>query len=71
MPSPMLMRGFICLQHYPYTTGLFNHRPQSYKLGITLVGDYIFSLNVVQLKELHLGYSLRVVRQPHGLARGY
>jgi len=47
IPSPMLMRGFGYPQHCPYPTGLFNHGPQSCRLGITSAGDYIFSRNVV------------------------
>mgnify|MGYP006962273646 CR=1 FL=1 len=53
IPSPMLMRGFRYPQHCPYPTGLFNHGPQSYRLGITSAGDYIFSRNVV-FKTLRL-----------------
>ena len=59
IPSPMLMRGFGYPQHCPYPTGLFNHGPQSCRLGITSAGDYIFSRNVVF-------ETLRVVNQARG-----
>ena len=38
---------FTCTQHCSYPSELFNHVPQSYRLGITSVGAYTFSHNVV------------------------
>ncbi len=52
VPSPMLSYSFIYVTpSLPNRT--FNCIPQSYRLGTTSVGDYIFVGNVV-LKELRL-----------------
>ena len=50
----MLSCGFVCLQHCPYHSELFNHKPQSYRLGFTSVGAYIFAGNIVCVSRLRL-----------------
>jgi len=51
-------------QHCSYPSELFNHLPQSRKLGVTFTGDYIFSDNVVRETLRLINYGLS---QAHSL----
>ncbi len=50
----MLSCGFVCLKHCPCLSGLFNLKPQSYKLGFTFADAYIFAGNVACVSRLRL-----------------
>ena len=48
-PSPMLMCG-LKLAALSLPSGLFNHKPQSVRLGFTSHGAYIFAPNVAPFR---------------------